>query len=328
MPKRPTTDTLLAQLRSLRATPADPALPSALHEILTARLTHGIVLKLAATLARDTGHRQLAPDLAAAIPHFLGPDAAKTDPGCEGKTEAAKTLIEWDAHTESPFLQLATYRQPEPSYGSPTGHKDTAAELRGLAAIAIARLRPENATTLLADLLADPEPLTRANAAIAWGLWPGPEAAPLLRLKARLGDDAPDVLTEVLAALLRHAPHQHLPFVASFLDHTDPRFIEPAALALGATALPDALPLLIAAHARHRRFPVGTTLLVAMALLRVEAALDHLLALLPKAADREALNILDALAIHRSNPHLRSRLQSLATTHPTLAPHITTLFPP
>ncbi len=328
MAKRPSTDAHLARLRTLRQNPTDPALPQALHEILTTRLTHGIVLKLAATLARDSVQRQLAPDLAAAIPHFLGPDAVKSDPGCEGKIEAAKTLIEWEADTLHPFIALATYRQLEPRYGGEhePRHKDTAAELRGLAAIAIARLRPENATYLLADLLADPEPLTRTNAAIAWGLWAGPEASPLLRLKARLGDDSPDVFTEVLAALLRHSPRDHLPLVVSLLDSTDPHSIEPAALALASTALSEALPPLIAAHARHRRSPVGTTLLMAIALLRVDAALHHLFSLLPQASEQEALNILDALAIHKTNPHLLAQLVTLAEKQPRLAAPIREIF--
>jgi hypothetical protein len=328
MAKRPTTDTLLARLRTLRQNPADPALPQTLHEILTARLTHGIVLKLAAALARDSGDRSLAPALAAAIHHFLGPDAAKTDPGCEGKTEAAKILIEWEAEALDPFLDLATYRQPEPIFGGDHGpfSKDTAAELRGLAAIAIARLRPENAPLLLADLLADPEPLTRTNAAIALGLWRGPEAAALLRLKARVGDDSPDVLTEVLAALLRHGPRDHLSLIIEFLESAEQNSIEPAALALGSSTLAEALPPLIAAHARHRRSPVGTTLLMAIALLRVDAALTYLLSLLPKASEREALNILDALAIHKSNPHLRAQLAALAKEHPGLASSIREIF--
>jgi HEAT repeat protein len=319
MPK-PTTESHLALLRQLRSAPSAPQTLPALTELLGTKNLHGIVLKTAAELAQKIDAKSLAPELVAHITTLIQPGQTKRDPGCFGKTAALHALIDWDASAaivSNLYLAAARYSQHEPVM---KGTVDTAAEFRGLAALGLALARPDNALLVLIDLLADPEKQTRQHAAIALGAWPGAEALPALRLKAHLGDEDPDTLAEVLAALLRQDPAGHLPFVANFLHDKNPQIAEAAALALGQSKLPAALAPLIAAYPAFRLSPTATTLLMAISLLRTDAALDWLLAQLSSARTKEAAQILDALALHKADPKLLARLQTLLDQSPHLRP--------
>ena len=202
------------------------------------------------------------------------------------------------------------------------GSKDVAAECRGLAALGLAQTRggsagPDAAVMLLVDLLADEEAATRVRAAQALGMWPG--AAPVLRLKAHLGDEEAQVTGEVFAALLRHDARVQLAFVAGFLDHEDTRLVEAAALALGESRQPQALPPLTAAFGRLARDPVHTSLLMAIALLRQEESLAWLLAQIPAARPAAAREILEALRLYRGDEKAMARIAQAAGGHSEIA---------
>ncbi|HVT80035.1 MAG TPA: HEAT repeat domain-containing protein, partial [Phycisphaerae bacterium] len=259
MAKRMTTDDQLATLRRLRAGESSPAAIAELGTLLHTPKLHGLTLKGAADLAEKWDARPLAAALAQAA-ESLAPgmveDPNKRDPGAEGKQAALRALVAWEAELPDLFLKAAAWKQHAPVMN---GSVDVAAECRGLAAIGIAQTRaggPEEAVSRMVDLLADQEHPTRARAAQALGMWRGPEAVPVLRLKALTGDEQPEVLGEVFASLIRHDPRSHLPFVTRFLDHEEEPIVEAAALALGESRQAAALPALAAAWQRLARRPV------------------------------------------------------------------------
>ena len=69
-------------------------------------------------------------------------------------------------------------------------------------------------------------------------------AALILRLKGRLGDREPEVLSESLCGLLAGAPKENLPLVSGYLDVDDIPVREAAILALGRSRLPEAFEVL------------------------------------------------------------------------------------
>jgi hypothetical protein len=331
MAKRLSTEDYLAALRRLRAGDASPQGLAELEQLLRTPRAHGIVIKGAAELAHRWDARVLIPALAAAAavlaPEVLGRDAAKRDPGCEAKEAILRTLIDWEADLPELYQQAAAWHQYTPIMN---GQKDVAAECRGLAALGIAQTRhamgPEKAMARLVDLLADEEPATRVRAAQALGLWPGPEAPPVLRLKAHLGDDEPQVLGETLAALLRNDPRVHLDFVAAFLDREDSAVVEAAALALGESRQVAALSALTAAYERFAREPIRTSLLMAIALLRHEDSLAWFLSHIPTARTPAAIEMLQALRLYKGDEKAVPKIEALARRQPELSREFDALF--
>ncbi|MCL2648698.1 MAG: HEAT repeat domain-containing protein [Phycisphaerales bacterium] len=324
---RSSTESQLATLRHLRGSPNAPQTIPALAELLRAKNLHGLAVKMAAELADQLTAKELAPQLTEVITNLLTettPPPSKRDPGCEGKTAALKTLVAWEINVPDLYLTATGYRQLEPIMG---GSIDTAAEFRGIAALALAFSRPPNAIITLIDLLADTEPKTRMHTAIALGTWRGPEAMPVLRLKAHLGDDDPDTFAEILAALLRQDEDQ-IPFVAEFLHTTNLTHAEAAALALGQSKISSALTPLINAWPLLRRTSIATSLLMSISLLRTQPAIDWLIDQLAggEATATQSLDIFDVLALHKSDPKLLTRLENLIHQYPHLQPPFRQVF--
>ena len=132
-------------------------------------------------------------------------------------------------------------------------------------------------------------------------------ASLLLRLKARLGDKEPDVISECLSSLLACSPKDNLSFVSQFLDSVDPAICEAAILTLGKSRLPEAFELLKSALQRH---PIGLNeeIFLAMAMLRVPVATEFLLETVAAEGDRSRLAALSALMIYRYDPNLYDRI--------------------
>ena len=129
----------------------------------------------------------------------------------------------------------------------------------------------------------------------------------LLRLKARVGDREPDVISECLFGLLDGSPKENLPFVAEFLDSADVATCEAAILALGRSRLPEAVDLLKTCWQQH---PIGLNeaIFVAMAMLRLPAATEFLLGIVASGTENTASAALSALMIYRYDPTLRERI--------------------
>ena len=128
-------------------------------------------------------------------------------------------------------------------------------------------------------------------------------------LKALSGDE-PEVLGECFAALLRAAPAPSPEFVAKFLDHREEAVVEAAALALGYSRLEGAFAVLRDAFERTRALPLRRrTLLLAIALLRRENAIDYLLDLVQNGEVQTSADAVAALAMYEKDPNLQERLE-------------------
>ena len=87
-----------------------------------------------------------------------------------------------------------------------------------------------------------------------------------------------------------------------------PARCEAAALALGRSRLPDALAPLGACWQRCGSSETGRQVLLAMAMLRLPAAIDYLLDLVAADPEKDAIAAMAALKIHNYDPRLRERL--------------------
>ena len=295
-------DAKLTRLRLVRDEPVTPALLAELRAGLADK--SNLVAAAAAEIAGERALTDLVPDLVAAFPRLLI-DPVETDKLCRAKIEITEALNRFEADAEDVYRAGLRHVQLEPAWGRPD---DTAAPLRAAAAFALVRVNPRDLMVLLADLLADPEKVARAAAAKALGASGHLAAVPLLRFKARVGDEEPEVVVECLTALMSAAPDESVGFVGGFLDSAD-EIAEGAALALGESRRPAALDLLKGHWPKARRHEsLGGVLLLAVAITRLPAGLDFLLDVLATDGDPAAL---PALAIHRHNPTVRDRVSAI-----------------
>jgi len=185
---------------------------------------------------------------------------------------------------------------------------DAAAPLRGHAAFGLVRIRHPDALTLLTDLLLDRDHTARVAAVQALGQSGWLTALPLLRFKARLGDKEPAVTAECLTALIGMAFDESLPLVTEFLHRSNEALQEGAAFALAESRRPEALTILTDFWPSARGGALEETILLAIALTRLPAALDFLLDIVANGKPSAARATVNALAIHRHNEPLRTRI--------------------
>jgi HEAT repeat protein len=163
-----------------------------------------------------------------------------------------------------------------------------------------------------ADLLADPEPEARISAARAIAYTENSQGVPLLRLKVKLGDKDPQVLSECFIALLKLAPDSSLSLVADFLDHPEVQISEMAALALGESRIKEAFPVLRQWWKRYRAPELRRIALLAIAMLRHDEGLEFLLSLIEEGKLSDAKDAVAALELYRHEHSLGQRiLQSI-----------------
>lgn len=302
MAKARSVDAKLKRLRGLSDEPASPALLAELRGLIGDK--SNFVVAEAADMVGERMLVELGPELAAAFQRFTV-DPVETDKLCRAKIAIVDALhkIEFDA--EDSFRKAMHWVQLEPCWG---GAEDTAAPLRGAAAFALLRLNPRDLMVLLAELLADSEKVARGAAAKALGASGALAAIPLLRFKARVGDEEPEVVNECLAALMAAAPEESLVFVGEFLNASTDEIAEGAALALGESRHPKALEILKGHWPNASRGEQLNVLLLAISITRLPAALDFLLDVLEKEKESAALASISALAVHRHNPVIKERV--------------------
>lgn len=259
----------------------------------------------AARIAGEWLAAELTPQLVEAFDRFMvKPETS--DKRCAAKIEILKALCKLEYASPSVFRRGLRHIQMEPTWG---GSVDTAAEVRALAAMGLAQTDYPEALEEIVPLLLDPQRDARIGAARAIAASGLTSGALLLRLKALSGDE-PEVLGECLAGLLRAAPTQSLDFVAKFLEHREEAVAEAAALALGDSRLENALAVLCEAFERTRAPSLRRTLLLAIALLRRESAIDFLLDLVRNGAAQTSADAAAALAMYEKDPNLQERLES------------------
>jgi hypothetical protein len=295
-------DAKLARMRGLRTEPVSAQLLSQLREALTDK--SNFVAAAAAEIVGERSLPDLVPDLTAAFHRFLE-DPNETDKTCRAKIAIVEALHKLDADEEEVYRVAVKHVQPEPAWG---GSEDTAVPLRATAAFALVRMNPRDLLVLLADLLADTAKGARSAAAEALGASGALAAIPLLRFKARVGDEEPEVVVECLSGLMSADPAESLDFVGGFLD-ADEEVAEGAALALGESRRPEALAILQKHWPRARPDEaLGNVVLLAIAITRLPTAVDFLLEVIANESESAAAGALSALAIHRHNPAIRDRV--------------------
>lgn len=294
----------IAGIGRLRREPVTEHTIDVLRQALRGKGSH--VVAKAAQVSGELALRVLVPELAAAFDRFLV-NPVKTDPGCRAKIEIARALYELGEDPAAVFTRGIRHRQPEPVFG---GREDTAPELRAVCALGLVRIGHRDALVELAALLADPEPAARTGAARAIVYADDAAGEPLLRLKALAGDPDAGVLSECLGALLALAPARSLDFVARFLDDREPLVREMAAVALGASRLREALPVLRAWWERTAEPDLRRTALLAMAMLRHDEAIAFLCGLVAEAPGPDARDAIAALGTYRHDDGLRARVHA------------------
>jgi HEAT repeat protein len=205
------------------------------------------------------------------------------------------------------FLKAARHVQFEPVWG---GSEDSASPLRAAALVALARAEGTGSLPVLVDAMADHAKDVRIASAVALGAVGSEAAGLVLRLKVRLGDKDPDVLSECLGGPLTVDAAGNLPIVTEFLDQADPAACEAAAMALGRSRLAAVLDPLKECLQRCHSRELRQHLLLAVAILRRPGATDYLIELVAT-TEEEATSIeaLSALRIYKEDPRLRERIE-------------------
>lgn len=264
----------LAELDALSSLPAEEAVP-ALQKAL--KSPNNYLTAKAAEIARRLRLKELMPELATSFDRFFI-DAEKKDPQCWAKNALSRALTEFECQDSAVFLRGLRHIQMEPVWG---GRSDTAGTLRSICAHALVgcrELREPELLGLLVELFRDKDHAVRAEAARAITQVGSDAASLLLRLRATLGNDEPEVLANCFAGVLAIEGTAAIAWVSPFFRQEDEIAAE-AALALGQTRSSEALDALRKAFAEHKDPWFGGVLLSAIALTRCAEAFDFLLEL-------------------------------------------------
>jgi HEAT repeat protein len=313
MPGKQAFEAEIAALDALRKAPEEARL-SPLQKTLGKR-SNFIVAK-AADLVREFHLEQLIPELLTAFDRFFA-NPEKTDPQCWAKNAISRALAALEYQEPGVFLRGMRHVQLEPVYG---GRSDSAATLRATCALALVQCRSIPDVELLAhlvDLLADKDKTVRAEVARAIEQVGSPAAALLLRQRAVLGNDEPEVLGACYGGILRIEGLSAIPWVARFLAAGDDAAAE-AALAIAATHSIEGFNVL-REQLNHPHDPwFLSVLLSAIALTRQDAALEFLLDLV-RTESLQAEVAIEALLRSMPSAEIAKRLEKMAAANPRLA---------
>ena len=313
MPGKHAFEAEIAALDALRKAPEETRLMP-LQKALGKR-SNFLVAK-AADLVREFHLEHLIPDLLTAFDRFFE-NPEKTDPQCWAKNAISRALAALEHQEADVFLRGMRHIQLEPVYG---GRSDSAATLRATCALALVQCRSISNTDVLAhlvDLLADKDKTVRAEVARAIELVGSPAAALLLRLRAVLGNDEPEVLGACYSGVLRTEGVSAIPWVAKFLAAGDDSAGEAALAIAGTHSIEGFKVLREQLNHPHDQWFVSV-LLSAIALTRQDAALEFLLDLV-RTESLHAEAAIEALLRSMPSPEIAKRLEKMVTTNPRLA---------
>jgi HEAT repeat protein len=285
---------------------------------------NNFLVSKAADLVREFHHMELIPELLAAYAHCFGDqnqdNAGKVDPQCWAKNAISRALAAFEYQEPDVFLRGMKHIQLEPVYG---GMADSAATLRSTCALALVQCREVRELDLLnhlVELFADKDKSVRADAARAVEQVRSSSAALLLRLRAVLASDEPEVLGACYGGVLRLEGASAIPWVSRFLAEGDDAAAE-AALAISATHSPEAFEALrecLEHQTLHTADPWFTSaLLSAIALTRQEAAMEFLLGLVKKES-RHAEAAIEAICRSMPSEEKMKRLEGSVEGSPRL----------
>lgn len=305
MPKALVTEDALAAIHAIRESPEKFDIKRDLAPFLRHKSNH--VIAAAAGVAERLEALVLAPDLVQAFEKLMR-DPAKLDQGCKATIAIVQALIQLEDPAAKVYFLGIHHVQREGSFGPPV---DVAAPLRGLCARGLARMGHPDALLECVTLLADPEIPARTGAIRAIADAGRPEGVLLLRLKALLGDKEIEVTGECFGSLLGLDPGGSVPFVAKFLDAAGGAVGEQATLALGESRLPAGFEALREAWERGGAAEQRRTLLVAIAMLRIDQALEFLLGRLAEESGPVAADALAGLAFYARDEAVLNRAEEI-----------------
>jgi len=302
-------DKELAELDALRSVVLSSSAPEqAAVEALRKTLAHrnNFLVSKAAKLVADAELVALLPEALAAFDRFFI-DAAKTDPQCWAKNALSKALVKLGHRSKDEYLRGMRHHQMEPVWG---GQSDTAGALRGTCTHALVDcpgISDADLLTALLDPLTDSDKTVRMEAARAMAQVGGVSAALLLRLRALLGKDEPEVLGAVYSSLLSLEGAAAIPLVVGALDDGDDTSAE-AAFALADLRSTEALAALLTRFRAGADAWFTSVLLSAIALTRLPEAMDFLIATIARNA-REAPEAIEALGRSAPSAELGARVE-------------------
>jgi HEAT repeat protein len=300
--------------------------PEGCVESLLKALDHrnNFVVAKAADLAREVGLTGLTPNLVKAFDRFFE-NPEKSDPQCWAKNAISRALAAFELQEQEIFLRGMRHIQLEAVWG---GRSDTAGTLRATCALALVQCRSltnDEVLKYLVDLLADKEKTVRAEVARAIEQVGSPTASLLLRLRAALGNDDPEVLGACYGGVLRLEGVAAIPWVSRFLASQDDAAGE-AALAIAGTHSPQAFDTLqknLTAHDPWFR----SVMLSAIALTRQDAAMEFLLELV-KSESPDAERAIEAVVRSMPSQEIMQRLEKQVAPHPRLTRALSALTKP
>jgi hypothetical protein len=299
-------DEQIAALEALRGRELDVDAVALIKKSLSNR-SNFLVAK-AARLAEDAGLADLLPDLVDAYDRFFT-NAEKTDPQCWAKNALSRALAKLECRDKDVFLRGLRHHQMEPTWG---GRSDSAGTLRATCAHALVAcngLDNQELLILLLDPLVDKDKSVRVEAVRALAQL-GEMAVAVLRLRALIPGEDPEVLGQSFTALLAIERDAAIPFVAGFLEAGDDPAAE-AAFALAEIRNPVALAVLLARQKDSADPWFAGVLLSAIALTRLPEAIDFLLGMIER-EEREAPAAIEALSRVANGEELQARLERAA----------------
>jgi HEAT repeat protein len=313
MPGKRKFEEQLAALDSLRQQPPEACI-APLRKALEHR--NNFVVAKAADLIRDFQLSQLIPELLTAFDRFFD-DPVKTDPQCWAKNSLSRTLAAFEHQDAAVFLRGMRHIQLEPVWG---GSSDTGGTLRATCALALVQCRSVREPDLLAhliDLFADKDKSVRAEVARAIEQVGSPSSALLLRLRAVLGADEPEVLGACYSGVLRIEGVTAVPWISRFLASADDPAAE-AALAIAVTHSAEGFNALSACFAEEHDPWFLSVLLSAMALTRQDAAVEFLVELV-RTESLQAEAAIEAILRAAPSDEVTKRLEGLVAGNQRLA---------
>jgi HEAT repeats len=300
-------DEQMAALEALRGGEFDADAVALVKKSLANR-SNFLVAK-AARLAEDAALTDLVPDLVAAFDRFFM-NAEKTDPQCWAKNALSRALAKLECRDKDVFLRGLRHHQMEPTWG---GRSDSAGTLRATCAHALVAcngLDNQELLILLLDPLVDKDKSVRVEAVRALAQL-GEMAVAVLRLRALIPGEDPEVLGQCFTALLAIERDRAVPFVAGFLEEGDDPAGE-AAFALAEMRNPAALAVLLDRQKEITDAWFGGVLLSAIALTRLPEAFEFLLGMIER-EEREAPAAIEALS-RVAGEELNARLRRAVET--------------
>jgi HEAT repeat protein len=166
----------------------------------------------------------------------------------------------------------------------------------------------------LIDLVADKDKAVRLEITRAIEQVGSPAASLLLRLRAVLGSDEPEVLGACYGGILRLEGVRAMPWVAAFLASADDTAGE-AALAIAATHSPEGFNALRERLGDAKDPWWRSVLLSAIALTRLDAAMEFLLDLV-RTESLDAEGAIEAILGAAPSDQMVSALESLVRDNP------------